>query len=86
MIELFGITIAYEAVIAVITALAIDELLPFLPTKANGITHAIVLGIKKSQLGRKAGKQDNEKIDEVLQLMRKWDEQATQITEEKHHE
>jgi hypothetical protein len=86
MIELFGITIAYEAIVAIITALAIDELLPFLPTKANGITHAIVLGIKKSKLGRDAKRVESEKIDEVLQLMRKWDEQTTQITKEQNHD
>lgn len=76
MIEFLGFAITYEALIAMGTALAIDELLPFLPTKAKGIVHAIVLGIKKSGLGRGAKKLEDERIDEVLRILKKWDKEV----------
>ena len=81
MIELLGLSLSYEAVIVLLVAFGVDELLPFLPTKANGIVHAVVLGLKKSQLF-KGTKPKDDRIDEVLKLMRKWDERATEITED----
>jgi hypothetical protein len=65
MIELLGITVTYELLVGLGVTLLIDEVLPFLPTKANGIVHAIVLGVKRSKLARKSSPQAD-KIDEVL--------------------
>jgi hypothetical protein len=65
MFELLGITLSIETVATLGVAFLVDELLPFLPGKANGIFHAIVLGIKKSKLGRKPSKQED-KLDLVL--------------------
>jgi hypothetical protein len=65
MIELLGITLSIETVATLAVAFFVDELLPFLPVKANGIAHAVVLGLKKSKLGlRQSDKED--KLDLVL--------------------
>lgn len=68
MIEILGITLTAETVITILVAFAVDELLPFLPTKANSISHAIILGIKKSKAlrGRSRGE---DKLDLVLQKL-----------------
>ena len=52
MIEILGVTLTVETLITLGVALAVDELLPFLPTKANGIIHAIMLGLKKAKISR----------------------------------
>jgi hypothetical protein len=65
MFELLGITLSIETVATLAVALIVDEVLPFLPGKANGIVHAIVLGLKKSKLGRHPSKQED-KLDLVL--------------------
>jgi hypothetical protein len=65
MFELLGITLSIETVATLAVAFLVDELLPFLPVKANGIVHAIVLGLKKSKLGRHPSKQED-KLDMVL--------------------
>jgi hypothetical protein len=65
MFEILGITLTLETVVTLGVAFLVDEALPFLPVKANGIVHAIVLGLKKSKLGRRPSKQED-KLDLVL--------------------
>ena len=79
MIELLGVAISAEMLITLGVAFLIDEILPFLPTKYNGILHAVVLGLQKSRIGRN-NKSVDAKIDKVLSLMEKWDHQAEEIT------
>lgn len=78
MIELLGLTLSGEAIIALGVAFLVDEVLPFLPTKYNGIAHAIITGIKRTKIG-KPSKLD-EKLDRVLNLMEKWDYDASSLT------
>jgi len=65
MIEILGITLTAEMLITLGVAFAVDELLPFLPTKANGIAHAILLGIKKAKITKRRGPGED-KLDRVL--------------------
>lgn len=80
MIELLGVAITGEMLVTLGVAFAIDELLPFLPTKYNGIAHAVILGIKKAKIGRRSKPELDQKIERVLTLMEKWDRSATEIT------
>lgn len=65
MFEVLGVTLTLETVVTLGVAFLVDEALPFLPVKANGILHAVILGLKKSKIGRRPSKQED-KLDLVL--------------------
>lgn len=73
MIELLGVAITGEMLIALGVAFAIDELLPFLPTKYNGIAHAVIMGIKKARFSNKPSPQAD-KLDQVLEKLQELQE------------
>jgi hypothetical protein len=77
MIEILGVTFTVEMLIALGVAFAVDELLPFLPTKYNGIAHAVILGLKKAKIGQRVNVDLTTKVDRALELLEKWDSEIT---------